>query len=159
VPFELARDAEPVLDLFRNNMHWLCADPHCSAEQLLSYVLQLSTAKKPDQLTLKVLRDNAQFVGFIAYHREQKHQGKILLIGVPEHARGKGYGALLIDHALGDLIQRGVPEIVLDTGIDNVTAQRLYKRAGFNVISVCPESQDHLRFGYTVATAQPIVYA
>ena len=74
--------------------------------------------------------------------------------------RGKGHGMLLMQHALEDLIKnRGVQKIVLDTSIDNVTAQRLYQRVGFQKLYIHPDSQQHIRFGYTVPTAQTVVYA
>jgi len=159
VPLDVARDTKAVLDLFRTNMYWLCADPHCTAEQLLRYVVQLSKSHSIDQLTLKVLRHQGQLAGFIAYQRESADQGKILLLAVPEQARGKGHGMVLIQHAFDALTQQGVKDIVLDTSVDNVTAQRLYQRAGFKNLGVHPDFEKHLRFSYKVPVVKAVVFA
>jgi ribosomal protein S18 acetylase RimI-like enzyme len=159
VPLDLARDTKAVLDLFRTNMYWLCADPNCTAEQLLAYVVQLSKSPEIDQLIIKVLRHQGQCAGFIAYQLESADQGKILLLAVPEQARGKGHGMTLIQHAFDALANRGVKDIVLDTSVDNVTAQRLYQRAGFKNLGVHPDFEKHLRFSYTVPVAKAVVFA
>jgi len=52
-------------------------------------------------------------------------------LGVTAAARRRGLGALLVEHVLLLARIRGVPRVVLNTGPDMVTAQRLYDRLGF----------------------------
>ena len=52
------------------------------------------------------------------------------LVVDPAH-RGRGVGQLLLDATLAALNTRGVHQIVLSTADRNLTAQRLFERAGF----------------------------
>jgi len=57
--------------------------------------------------------------------------GSIGLLGVAEDARGRGVGAALVDSALAWAAERQLPGLTVVTQGRNVTAQRLYQRAGF----------------------------
>jgi len=48
----------------------------------------------------------------------------------PGH-RGRGLGRLLLDDTLTELEKRGAAQVVLSTAEQNVSAQRLFARAGF----------------------------
>ena len=48
----------------------------------------------------------------------------------PAH-RGRGIGRLLLDATLAELDARGAPRVVLSTAEQNISAQRLFTRAGF----------------------------
>jgi ribosomal protein S18 acetylase RimI-like enzyme len=48
----------------------------------------------------------------------------------PAH-RGQGIGRMLLDATLAALKTRGAPRVVLGTAERNLTAQRLFERAGF----------------------------
>jgi ribosomal protein S18 acetylase RimI-like enzyme len=50
---------------------------------------------------------------------------------VKEHARGKGVGEQLIKTAIHFAIETGAKGIMLETGRENVNAQRLYEKIGF----------------------------
>jgi ribosomal protein S18 acetylase RimI-like enzyme len=52
----------------------------------------------------------------------------------PNH-RGKGFGALLIDHAIGEARTRDLAAVALDVRRDNVGAIRFYERHGFLTVS------------------------
>lgn len=45
--------------------------------------------------------------------------------------RGNGIGRMLLDATVGALASRGAPRVVLSTAERNVSAQRLFARAGF----------------------------
>lgn len=50
---------------------------------------------------------------------------------VSESVRGKGFGEKLIEKAITFAKDTGAKGILLETNIENVTAQRLYERIGF----------------------------
>jgi ribosomal protein S18 acetylase RimI-like enzyme len=57
--------------------------------------------------------------------------GNLHDIVVDEAHRGRGVGRQLLDATVAELKVRGVPQVVLDTAAGNVSAQRLFERAGF----------------------------
>ena len=61
----------------------------------------------------------------------------------PAH-RGQGVGRMLVDATLEALKARGAPRVVLSTAERNVTAQRLFDRAGFRrtMIEMTRELED-----------------
>jgi ribosomal protein S18 acetylase RimI-like enzyme len=52
-------------------------------------------------------------------------------LSVASEARRRGIGALLVEHVLRLARHRGASRVVLNSGPDMVTAQRLYERLGF----------------------------
>ena len=50
---------------------------------------------------------------------------------VRESVRGKGFGEKLIEKALSFAGETGAKGVLLETNIENVTAQRLYEKVGF----------------------------
>lgn len=53
-------------------------------------------------------------------------------VWVAPHARGRGVGAALVEAALAHAAaEKSAPRVVLDVGIHNAGARRLYERAGF----------------------------
>lgn len=52
-------------------------------------------------------------------------------LGVAATARGRGVGELLVRHALALAASRGIRRVVLNTGPQMRSAQRLYERLGF----------------------------
>jgi ribosomal protein S18 acetylase RimI-like enzyme len=52
---------------------------------------------------------------------------------IADDQRGRGYGSVLLDHALHSAPARGLRLVELDVSFSNVRAQRLYERVGFVV--------------------------
>lgn len=52
-------------------------------------------------------------------------------LGVAAAARGRGVGELLVRHVLALAASRGIRRVVLNTGPEMRSAQRLYERVGF----------------------------
>lgn len=50
---------------------------------------------------------------------------------VDEHERGKGYGTMMLDHALGLARDRGCRAVTLDSGLPRAAAHRFYEGYGF----------------------------
>ena len=69
--------------------------------------------------------------GYLTCHLTDARSGAIGLVGVAEHAQGKGVGKNLLLSAVCWFARQGVEKISVATQGRNVRAQRLYQRAGF----------------------------
>ena len=85
------------------------------------------------KLNIKVLRENDQFIGFVAYYMKNFFIGQLLFLAVKPEFRGKGYAQKLMQYAIEDLKKQGATMITLVTRTSNVAAQAVYKKAGFHV--------------------------
>jgi dTDP-4-amino-4,6-dideoxy-D-galactose acyltransferase len=74
--------------------------------------------------------------GYISCHLLGKRKGKIGLVGVAPHSRGRGLGKALISQALRWFSQQGVRDVTVVTQGRNHRAQRLYQQLGFHSRSV-----------------------
>lgn len=64
------------------------------------------------------------------------HQGDVTTLAVaPDHQRG-GLGARLLEDLLAEARRRGAAEVVLEVRAENLAAQALYARAGFERLAV-----------------------
>jgi ribosomal-protein-alanine N-acetyltransferase len=72
------------------------------------------------------------YAGLCTYGEESWIQN----IAVRRDRQGRGYGALLLDDLLAEARRRGSARVALEVRADNVTAQRLYARRGFEQIAV-----------------------
>ena len=130
--YESARDKQDIINLMKKNWYWLISSPDYSAEYMLDN--QIPSHREPrykGALRVKVLRDSKNLLGFTAYYKLNFYEGRVLFLAVDETQRGKGYGELLMRHALSELKKLGSYKICLDTRVDNLKAQSLYKRIGF----------------------------
>ena len=78
----------------------------------------------------QALDDCGRCVGFTLC-RAAGPEVELLLIAVDPVHRGQGFGALLIEAAVGDARRRGASELFLEVRENNADARRLYSRAGF----------------------------
>jgi len=130
--YEPARDRQDIINLMKKNWYWLISSPDYSAEYMLDN--QIPSHREPrykGALRIKVLRDDKNLLGFTAYYKLNFYEGRVLFLAVDETQRGKGYGEKLMRHALSELKKLGSYKICLDTRVDNLKAQSLYKRIGF----------------------------
>ena len=92
----------------------------------------------PSYIT-EVVRVDGKTAGFINYIAHNStlltfhlmRRGTIHLMGVDTEYQGKGYGKLLLNHAIEQLTILKVPKISLNTKLDNIKAQSIYEKAGF----------------------------
>lgn len=103
--------------------------------------------------TTKVLRVEDQTAGFINYVVVEPpfllkwfmtKKGLIHLMGVDMDCKRKGYGQILLMHALEDLKSRGLKTATLAVKAENIAARRLYEKEGFNC-SLPKESEKYFK--------------
>lgn len=98
---------------------------------------------------LEGLRDPAgRLIGYICYWilYNEMH---ILNIAVRRSCRGRGYGRLLLEHALSSARVAEVTLVSLEVRVSNTVAINLYRSVGFRPVGVrpryySPESEDAL---------------
>ena len=95
------------------------------------------------ETTVVVAEDDDELVGFVAHRVHppsggMSSYGEVVVIGVDPGARDRGVGRALLDRALADLRDRGVPVILAETGGDegHAPARALYESAGFTRLPV-----------------------
>lgn len=60
----------------------------------------------------------------------------VMTIAVAPAAQGQGLGAVLLDWLIGAARRAGAGHLMLEVRADNLAAQRLYSRAGFELLTV-----------------------
>lgn len=75
-------------------------------------------------------------VGYIACHLDNDTDGRIGLLAVGEHARGRGAGRDLVRECLRWLARHGRTRVTVVTQGRNVGAQRFYQKCGFVTVGV-----------------------
>lgn len=64
------------------------------------------------------------------------HQADVQTVAVSRGHQGSGLGRALLDALLAEAARRGAGEVLLEVRAENVAAQALYARAGFERIAV-----------------------
>lgn len=132
--FQDERDTQDLLKLFEKDRYWLIS----SEDYDPAWALKTRSPNKRDnryfgKLHIKVLRENGQFLGFVAYYMKNFFLGQLLFLGVNPDFRGKGYAQQLMKYAIEDMKKMGASMITLVTRTSNTSAQSVYKKLGFSV--------------------------
>lgn len=134
IPFDYARDAAHIKQTFIDDKYWLLSSEDYDVEHMLS---KRSPNKREQRysgkLNIRVLYEDNQFVGFIAYYLKNFFLGQILFVDVKNEFRGKGYAQKLVKYAIEDMKKEGATMITLVTRTSNSSAQAVYKKLGFGV--------------------------
>ena len=128
--FDDARDTQSILKLFKKDYYWLVEGEYNPAA-MLKYRAPSGNPLKKGQMHIKVLRDNNQFVGFIAYYKKSTSEWRLNFVALDDTFRGKGFAQQLMRYALCDMERMGAKRIELVTRTSNTAAQKLYNRVGF----------------------------
>ncbi len=142
-----ARDTQLILDLFKKNWYWLVSSADYSPEFMLKHRAPSKNPLYIGRLKIKVLYEQDDFVGFAAYYMKTKDIGFVLFLAIQDELRSKGYGRLLMQHALDELAKMGAKKIRLVTRPTNVSAQKVYKVVGFYETS---RDEEFVYFEYMV---------
>jgi len=92
-----------------------------------------------------VARSEQRAVGYVTCEHPNPALGNLGLVAVAADQAGRGYGARMIEGALGWLAGEGCERIQVVTQARNIPASRLYESNGFKTISV--ENSYHLWLG------------
>ena len=120
-------DADAVLGLERE----LFPDPW-SYEQLLSEL-----AYVPETRWYAVAESGERVVGYAGL-RAVPPDAEINTVAVASAEQGTGLGSRLVEAMLGEARDRGCTQVFLEVRADNVSAQGLYTRHGFEQIGTRP---------------------
>lgn len=122
-----------ILDLFKTNWYWLVSEHSVdfSAEYALDNRASSQGETYKNNLTIKVYRVHNKPVGFVAYYKKTFYKGYILFLAIDETQRAQGYGKKLLEYALDGLKKQGSMVAELITRTNNLKAQSLYKKLGF----------------------------
>jgi mycothiol synthase len=99
---------------------------------------EVRRAAAGDGLTMRTALADGIEVGWVWYGRhgpDRPGMGWIYQLDVDEPHRSQGYGTAILAAAEADLVRHGVRSAGLFVRGDNVRAQRLYERLGFELMS------------------------
>lgn len=155
-PFSYARDARDVIALFKKDYAWLSTRVFDA-----SYVDWVLKTHSPNEyepeyqgtMNIDVVREKNQVAGFVTYYLASPIVGRILFLEVGKDFRCKGYGELLVRHAIRHFFKQGISLVQLLTRETNYQAQKLYTRVGFQEIS---RSEGFIYYAITPQTIMPI---
>lgn len=104
--------------------------PRAKCDELYDIWTTQACEREPDHVL--VARDGGEAVGYVSCSiNPESRRSDIVLIGVAQHARGRGIGKSLVETALNWAAARNSPVVSVVTQGRNVAAQRLYEGCGF----------------------------
>lgn len=89
----------------------------------------------PETRHYVVAESGGEVVGYAGLFAT-RHTADVQTLAVAAERQGAGLGATLLTALLDEARRRGAGEVLLEVRADNVTAQRLYTRFGFERIGV-----------------------
>ena len=132
-PYNPSQDRTFILQLFKDNWHWLVSEysTDFSPEYMLDNKASSKSPEHKNNLTIMMYHVNNKPVGFTAYYPKSFFMAQLLFIAVADTHRGCGYASHLLDYAIKDIFNHGYGVIQLITRVSNLKAQSLYKKKGF----------------------------
>lgn len=131
--YNMQQDWPFVKEFFTRNWYWLVAES--SNDFDVEHAFQnRASSKNPqdyDKVTIKTYREHNKPLGFIAYYKKRYNEGFVWFLAVDEAERNKGIASKLLDSALKDFKIQGVRWVWIITRTNNLSAQKVYKKAGF----------------------------
>lgn len=129
--FEYNRDASHILELFEKHWYWLVEGDNFEPDAMLKYQAPNGNPQRANQMHIKTLYDNNNFVGFTSYYPKSNNVWWYNFVAIKEDQRAKGHASRLVHYAIDDMKSLGAKVITLVTRTSNIGAQKVYKRAGF----------------------------
>jgi ribosomal protein S18 acetylase RimI-like enzyme len=132
--FNYDRDAQEILNIFDVDWYWLVAQSRdeYSPDFMLKYQAPQSNRMYAGRMKIYVLREEGDFVGFVAFYMKTAESGFLNFVDVKNKYRGKGYAQQLVRYALDEMKKMGAHTVSLITRPSNTSARALYTRIGFN---------------------------
>lgn len=136
IDFDYKRDHAAIEEIFQRDWDWLVpiSPDRYSLDLVLKYRAPRQDPLYAGRLTLKVMHDKNQLIGFVGYYMKNTQEGFLNFLDVNPEYRGKGYAEKLARYAIDDMIQKGAQRVTLVTYPHNVRALKLYHRLGFKEI-------------------------
>ena len=90
-----------------------------------------------------ILKESGQIIGTVSllFLPSTAFDGKVALLEdmiIHPHKRGRGLGSFLLEQAIATAISLGCLRLTLLTDADNIPAQCLYKKHGFQLSAMIP---------------------
>jgi len=134
--FSFDRDMPAISHLFDQDWYWLIPGDRnsYSPEEAFRYRAPHQNPLYAGRLSIKVMRQKDQLIGFVAYYMKNPTLGFLNFVLVDPKFRGKRYAEQMVRYAVDDMIKRGAKKITLITRPSNQRARQLYKRLGFKEV-------------------------
>lgn len=130
--FQDDRDLNEALDLFKEDAYLLYSSPDYSAMFALKTRSPNKDVAYLGKMHIKVMRVDGKLVGLVTYYMMRDGvTAHILFLCVHKDYRRKGYGRMLMNHAIEQIKLLGAKRIKILTRIENIKAQSLYRSLGF----------------------------
>jgi len=111
--------------------------PHLDKNKWVSMILEMMQNEK---YCIAGVMDNGKVAAFAGYRiMTSLHSGNIIYIDdlcTLESYRGKGLASQLLNHVKAIAVSKNKDMVVLDTGFNNNTAQKLYLQNGFQLAAL-----------------------
>ena len=120
--------SEPLRQRLEELLNQLTPQPSTLSEQTLRAVLNDSASR------LYLLEEENRVVGMLTlgiYHSPTGSKGWIEDVVVDDACRGRGYGRMLVAHAIEEARKAGVAQLMLTSNPLRVAANKLYQAMGF----------------------------
>jgi ribosomal protein S18 acetylase RimI-like enzyme len=145
--YQKERDHDAIIKLFERERFWLTVSDY-DPVFMLKYMAPYKEPSYKNILHIWVVREGDQFVGFTACYFEEPGIGRILFLATEPEFRGKGYGKMLVKHALQELHNMGASKVKILTRNINFPAQKIYSGIGFVETSRDQGDRGHVYYEY-----------
>jgi ribosomal protein S18 acetylase RimI-like enzyme len=125
-----------IKEQFKQNWYWLISSPDYDVDYMLD--TRSPNNYEPNykgKLSIIMLQEENQLVGFGAYYMKHSFEGAILFIDIDKNFRGKRYAEKLVTYAEQDLKKMGAKIVKLATWIENASSRKLYTRLGYQEVN------------------------
>ena len=128
--FQDKRDMKDTMNLMEANRYWLNQNPNV-ASNFATRSPNDTDSQYFGAMNIKLLRKNGKLAGLVTYYPRSTYEGHILFLAIDEKFRRFGYAQMLMQHALDELKKMGLLYAHLAVREQNLKAQSLYKKLGF----------------------------
>ncbi|MFC1845607.1 GNAT family N-acetyltransferase [Candidatus Dependentiae bacterium] len=135
VDFVDDRDTNQVLKIFYDDWYWLVREPLNQVNDPVFMIEHRSPSRGwPKEhngtLDINVIRQDDQVAGFVFYFKVSAYLGRVSFLAVAPAFRRRGYGRMLLEHAIKKMFNAGCKKVSLFT-LQKNPARRIYERVGF----------------------------
>jgi ribosomal protein S18 acetylase RimI-like enzyme len=145
--YQKDRDHDAIINLFERERFWLTVSDY-DPVFMLKYMAPYKELSNKGLLHVWVAKKGDQFVGFTACYFQEPGIGRILFLATEPEFRGKGYGTMLVKHALQELHAMGAWKVKILTRNSNLPAQKIYSSVGFVETSRDQGDRGHVYYEY-----------